>query len=226
MVSILEKQHSYISKYKNRQWHGQDFENRIHIEEHGRCKEEYDKIIPGKTCSDFDLVEGYNSEHNISVKTTKTNSVGFGDIIRAFTNFKRENFKIVIGHYDTINSVNNTLKFHKITIIDYEPLYFNVLWGNIQLSSLQSFDQYVKGIAPGKEAQLENQQLWKEKRECIYNKDGLSKFRINAKIDSKTQRRTQATIRYTDLLESGMHYEVYTSNYKNITLPYVVTKGS
>ena len=68
--------------------------------------------------------------------------------------------------------------------------------------------------------------MWKEKRECIAKECGPSKFRIAAKIDSNTQRRTQTTIRYNDLLESGMSYVVYTSNYKNITLPYVVTKGS
>ncbi len=46
-------------------------------------------------------------------------------------------------------------------------------------------------------------------------------MKIDAKIDSKNQRRVQCSVKIDDLINAGLTVTKYTDNYHTIKLPYV-----
>jgi hypothetical protein len=79
---------------------------------------------------------------------------------------------------------------------------------------------YVKGIESGKSAQMANRAVWKQRRQEIYDTHGQGLCAIDAKIDSKNQRRVQCSIKIDKLIDSGIAYSKYETEYKGIKLPY------
>ena len=209
-------------KYTNRQAHGNDFENRVHLAEHGRTKEEYEKLIPNGYTAELDLVSGVEVDFNGSVKTTCKNSVDCGSIKRMYENTKNKNLKIIIGENREIDT--NTKSFDKIYVFEYNKLHFPLLWSNQKIDTLQDMVEYVVNVPFGRKGQKDNQKLWKQKREEIYKSEGKGLMTINVKIDGKKQRRIQCGFNIKELIKAGIPYKVYTKKYKNIDLPYVYTK--
>tara|TARA_R110000772_G_scaffold99174_3_gene198932 strand:- start:40576 stop:41232 length:657 start_codon:yes stop_codon:yes gene_type:complete len=199
------------------QQHGIDFENLIHHAWHGISKSEYEKKIPGGYTSKWDIMEGIHSDSNVSVKVTKSDGIGFGDILRLYKATKEEPFTLVVGCFF---QKSKTIKsYYEILEIYFEPKYHKLLWGGITLKEIESFVDYVKNISPGKESQSINQKIWKEKREDMYKKRGL--ISIDAKIDSKTQRRVQCGVKLKELMSSSIKFARYDKNYRDkIDLPY------
>jgi hypothetical protein len=119
----------------------------------------------------------------------------------------------VIKRYDTIYEFNIT------------PANYTTLWSGITEEVLKPFVEYVKSIEPGKSAQMANRRLWKERRQSIYDTYGQGLCAIDAKIDSKTQRRVQCSIKIDKLISSGIGYSKYEEEYKGIKLPYEQNSG-
>lgn len=85
---------------------------------------------------------------------------------------------------------------------------------------IKEFDSYVKSIPAGKAAQLKNQSVWKEKRNILLeNNPQINK--INAKIDSKDQRRVQTSIGSKDANEM-FEYQTFKKDWKGLTLPITI----
>jgi hypothetical protein len=202
------------------QQHGIDFENEIHLALHGTSKKEYEKLIPGGYTARFDIVKGIlDIDFNGSVKVSKTTGIGGSDILRMYEEIKEEPFTMIIGLYNQITKTKKA--YHTIYEIYIKPEHHSLFWGGIKFDTLVNFVDYIKSIPHGKEAQLDNQKLWKEKRKYIYENENKGLMSINAKVDSGSQRRTQCGFDLKQLLETDIPFVEYTKNYKSIKLPYI-----
>ena len=212
---------------KASQQHGIDFENTIHLALHGTPKKEYEKLIEGGYTAEFDIVKGIkNINFNGSVKVTSSNNVECGSIERMYKHTNGDgavSFTMIIGCH---NQVGNDKVYNTIYEVDIKPEHHSLLWSDMQLNTLTEYVNYVKSIPKGKEAQLQNQKLWKEKRQTIYENEGQGIMKIDTKIDGKTQRRTQASFNIKTLEESGIPFRKYTQEYRGIDLPHIQKNSS
>lgn len=207
------------------------------VQEHGFAHE--DRIIRAKTgLSKKELGTSYTGIHDIpagiyesqdgsikevkyntSIKTAKGNIVSCSDIKRFFRETsKDEELELHIALYT--QSSPKTKSFHTIYVFKLSKEHKKKLWGDISEEILLNFCKYVKNIAPGKEAQIANQELWKEKRKAIVDEYGQGIVQIAAKIGKTNQRRTQCTFNINQMIEEGIPYEVYTEEYEGIPVKY------
>lgn len=164
-----------------------------------------------------DIPKGYYNtryvENNISCKTTKNNAVGCGDICRFFETSMEDTLEIVVGVY---RQSKTTKSFHTTYVFKISRDNSDVLWGGIPQSVIKNFSTYVKSIPHGEEGQQANKKEWKDRRKAIYIDHGRGLISIDAKIDSKSQRRVQCSFKIKDLISSGIPYETYTDVYEGM----------
>jgi len=205
------------------QQHGIDFENQIHLALHGTPKEKYERLIEGGYTAVFDIVKGIKDiDFNGSIKVTGGNGVGCGDIVRMYNHTSGADatpFTMIVGLYT--QSTKTIKEYHTIYEFYIKPEHHSILWGGMQLNTIEEFVNYVKNIPHGKEAQLENKKLWKDKRQHIYENEGSGLMTINAKIDSRSQRRTQSGFNINLLEASAIPSKKYTQEYRGLVLPYI-----
>ena len=201
------------------QHHGILFEDGIIFEITGLSKEQSQSELDEKYTSIMDIVKDVHSEKDYSIKVSKDGKgVGCADIIRFISNFK-EGFTMIVGCWKQVNST--TKKFYKIYEFDITPEDTKAFWGGLNADNLTPFVEYVKSIDPGRTAQLANRKIWKQKRAKLYEDYGRGIVSIDAKIDSKTQRRVQCSIKLEDLIQvCNGSYNEYTDNFGKIELPY------
>jgi hypothetical protein len=201
------------------QHHGILFEDGIIFEITGLNKAQYQSELDEKYTSIMDIVKDVHSEKDYSIKVSKDGKgVGCADIIRFISNFK-EGFTMIVGCWKQVNST--TKKFYKIYEFDITKDHYDAFWGGLTSENLTPFVNYVKSIEHGKAAQKDNQKRWKEKRAELYETHGRGIVSIDAKIDSKTQRRVQCSIKLEDLIQvCNGNYNEYTDNFGKIQLPY------
>jgi hypothetical protein len=200
--------------------HGNLFEAEIIKTRTGYTKEDYQNLMEGGYTSSFDMAEGVgNSEGNYSIKVTGSRSIGCGDILRFFKHCRDSEFTMVLGVWKQISKTQK--KYSEIYEIKFDPKTCKNVWGNMTADMLEPFVEYVKSIESGKEAQIANRKLWKEKRKAIYDKVEGCVMKIDAKINSKNQRRVQCSVTIDALVNAGLTVNKYTNNYYTITLPYV-----
>lgn len=201
------------------QYHGILFEDNIIFEITGFTKEEYQQKLTEKYISVMDIVKDVYSEKHYSIKVSKeAKGVGCADILRFLSNFK-EGFTMLVGCWKQVNLT--TKQFYKIYEFDITPNHYTDFWGGLTIENLTPYVSYVKSIEHGKKAQLDNQKLWKQKRAELYETYGRGIVSIDTKIDSKTQRRVQCSIKLEDMIRvCEGNYKVYTDNFGKIELPY------
>jgi hypothetical protein len=202
------------------QAHGNIFEDQVIRQVTGISKNDYQKLLSGGYTHPMDIVQGVLSDFNASVKTTENNSVDCADFMTFMKACKNNSFKLIIGQWRQENDCNK--KFHSVYEFDWTPEFYSKLFGNLNEEIMNPFIDYVKSIPSGKHAQQENKTLWKEKRDKIYESVNSRLVTINAKIDSRTQRRTQAGIKIDSLINIGVPHTVYQTNYREIELPYEI----
>lgn len=202
------------------QSHGNLFEADVIKTHTGYSKDEYQSLMKGGYTSAFDMAKDVgNSKRNYSVKVTGNNSIGCGDILRFFTHCRDSEFTMVLGVWKQISKTQK--KYSEIYEIEFNPKTFKEVWGNMTADDLEPFVEYVKSIEPGKEAQMANRKIWKEKRKAIYDKVEGCVMKIDAKINSEKQRRVQCSVKIDALIKAGLTVTKYTDNYHTIQLPYV-----
>jgi hypothetical protein len=199
--------------------HGVLFEDTIIQAITGLSKDEYQSKLPNAYTSSMDVIKDIKSEANYSIKVSKDGkSIGCGDLLRFIRHCRDDEFIMVIGAWRQISPTvkrYNTIYEFKIT-----PTNYTKLWDRITEEAVKPFIDYVKSIESGKSAQMANRKLWKERRQEIYNTYGQGLCTIDAKIDSKNQRRVQCSIKIDKLVNSGIDYIKYETDYKGIKLPY------
>ena len=204
------------------QSHGFVFEERICGAKTGLLKKDI-----GKYTDTHDIPKGQYGSNivttNVSCKTTKSNSVGCGDISRFFDSSNEDDLEMVIGVYRQTKAMKT---FHTTYVFKIGRNDREKLWGGISRDIIKSFDTYVKSIPPGKEGQQSNKKEWKARRKTIYDQHGKGLVSIDAKIDSKTQRRVQCSVKIKDLISSGIEYEKYTDVYEGIPVPFDIESST
>ncbi len=126
-------------------------------------------------------------------KATKYRApVGLGDALRQYD--IAEPFLLILGYWEQPSPDEKV--FVKILAPKVDPEIWRKLWGPVTRADLEKLDAVIKdrSLAPA-EARRRAQQMKAKPpfSECI--------FVLNPKIDSKTQRRLQCSLRYEDVLK-------------------------
>jgi len=206
------------------QAHGNTIEDIVIQAKFSITKAEYDSRKPGGYTNSFDIVSGIpeSSEHNESIKSTKSSTVYLADILRFYNSVTNHSFKLVVARYRQEGDTKIIHAFHEF-VIDHEfsDRSLEIFYGNMPLFELEKFVTYVKNIPHGKNGQRDNATLWKLRRDDLYTL-GRGIVNIDAKIDSNSQRRVQCSVELLDLIENFPH-TTYRENYHSIKLPYTIS---
>jgi hypothetical protein len=130
----------------------------------------------------------YDSNENISIKTTSSNSIDCGDIMRFFSRSK-ENITIIVIVY---KQVGDYKKIVEILEINYTEELRNILFGTITIEVLNEYITFIKSIPNGK-VSADTKRLYKKMKKDLQMNYGM-KINISPKVDSKNQRRVQCSI--------------------------------
>ena len=171
------------------QAHGNYFEDIKTREITGMSKDEYDNLKDNGYTSSMDIVKGLYSDRDISIKTAKSKKVDCGDILRRRAETE---YDIIIGLW---NQVGDTKVFHTEYTFHIKPEHESLLWGKMTYEKLREFDNYIKSIPEGRNAQQET----KVERQVLktITEDADAQMKIHPKVDSKKQRRVPVS--YTHL---------------------------
>jgi hypothetical protein len=206
------------------QGHGNIFEDVIIMDKTGYTKKQYEVDLPGGSGSKFDMVKGHKgAESNVSVKTTKDNTVYCGDVRRIYKaslGGTETPYTIIIGKWKQDGKdkvVNEIIEFQMI------PKYHTLLWGDITFEMVDKYIDMVKGIPHGPKAQEENKPIWEKRVKEIRKSRGW--IQINTKVDSDSQRRVQCSFRITDFIKNGIPCERFTEQYNSLKLPYLIVNS-
>ena len=186
-------------------------------------KKEYEKLIPNAYTSPMDIHEGVRSKFNASVKVTGGDSIGLGDIVSFYDHATTTPFKMIVGQWEQSSKTKKV--FHTVYEFEITPEVGEMLFGDMSRRQLVTFRNYVKSIPAGKKGQEDNKKLWKEKRSRLVEKTNPV-VRIDAKIDSKTQRRVQSSVGISDLVEMGVPHKTFRKKYRGIDLPIEMKSGA
>lgn len=198
--------------------HGVLFEDTVIRSITGMSKEEYQSTLEGAYIASMDILKGHHSDVNYSVKVSGGKSLGCGDILRFLRHCRDDSFTIIAGRWKQVTKEKKV--YQEIYEFDISPEHYKKLFENMSEEVVKEFVDYVKAIPPGREAQLANRKLWKEKRKVIYETCGRGLMAIDAKIDSKNQRRVQCSAKIQGLIDAEIPYRKYTEEYRGIQLPY------
>ena len=188
------------------QAHGNSYENDVIMSRTGYTKDEYDALKGGGYTDEFDLVSGLIVDYNGSVKSTGNNTIDCADIQKKMDHTE---YNLIVGQYD---QVGDSKVFHTEYEFYITPADYGVLWGKMKKEHIDAFVGYVKSIPKGKEAQQETKVARKVFKEEIEDKQAL--YTINAKVDSKSQRRVQCSLKISELIAAGIKYEQRSIDYQ------------
>ena len=188
------------------QAHGNSYENDVIMSRTGYTKDEYDALKGGGYTDEFDLVSGLIVDYNGSVKSTGNNTIDCADIQKKM---EHTEYNLIVGQYD---QVGDSKVFHTEYEFYITPADYGVLWGKMKKEHIDAFVGYVKSIPKGKEAQQETKVARKVFKEEIEDKQAL--YTINAKVDSKSQRRVQCSLKISELIAAGIKYNQRSIDYQ------------
>ena len=188
------------------QAHGNSYENDVIMSRTGYTKDEYDALKGGGYTDEFDLVSGLIVDYNGSVKSTGNNTIDCADIQKKM---EHTEYNLIVGQYD---QVGDSKVFHTEYEFYITPADYGMLWGKMKKEHIDAFVGYVKSIPKGKEAQQETKLARKVFKEEIEDKQAL--YTINAKVDSKSQRRVQCSLKISELIAAGIKYEQRSIEYQ------------
>ena len=184
------------------QAHGNYYEDLKTRQITGLSKAEYDALKDNGYTSGMDIMKGLLSVNDYSIKTTNGNRIDCGDILRRR---QEEKYNLVVAVWE---QVGMTKIFHTEYTFYISPSDTQKLWGNMTYERLKEYDDYIKSIPAGKQAQQET----KIRREALktYTEDKNALFTINPKVDSKKQRRVQCSLKIKQLIKAGIEYKATT----------------
>jgi hypothetical protein len=140
--------------------------------------------------NDIDYFQNrFNSNENVSIKTSKTDGFGAGDILRFYdADFSKKNTIILIKY----NQVGVYKKIKEILEIDYTKELRDYIFGTITKNELENYVNLIKSIPPGR-CDSEIKKNYKSEKIRL-QKDHNMIISINPKVDSKNQRRVQCSL--------------------------------
>lgn len=128
-----------------------------------------------------------------SIKTTGGNAIDCGDVLRVFDYDRTEKHTMIVFRYSqepAARKVKETLE------ISLTSELMDILFGKATREQIQALDTYVKSI-PKNGRTAEHQATYKKMAKEIHESSG-GWISYAPKVDSKTQRRLQCSIRKLD----------------------------
>ena len=182
------------------QQHGNYYEDLKTRQITGLDKKTYDSLKSNGYTSGMDIMQGLLSLCDWSIKTTGGNVVDCGDILRRR---QEEKYNLVVAVWE---QVGMTKVFHTEYTFYISPSDSDKLWGKMSYMKLKEYDDYIKSIPAGKEAQQETKTTRTILKTVTEDKNAL--FTINPKVDSKKQRRVQCSLKIKQLIKAGIPHKV------------------
>ena len=182
------------------QQHGNYYEDLKTRQITGLDKKTYDSLKSNGYTSGMDIMQGLLSLCDWSIKTTGCNVVDCGDILRRR---QEEKYNLVVAVWE---QVGMTKVFHTEYTFYISPSDSDKLWGKMSYMKLKEYDDYIKSIPAGKEAQQETKTTRTILKTVTEDKKAL--FTINPKVDSKKQRRVQCSLKIKQLIKAGIPHKV------------------
>lgn len=197
------------------QSHGFIFENIIKTEVFNLPDEKNNIEIHDIPC----CKNKFNNNENISIKTTKSNTVYCGDILRFFNyDFSNINTIIIIKYKQD----ENTKEIENIYEINYNKECHKLLFGNLTLDIIKNYNNYIKSIPNGNVSKEIKKKYIQDKK--LIQQEFETKIIIHPKVDSKKQRRVQCSIpNFLETLKKFIIYKTDCLN-KNIIRNVSITK--
>ena len=179
------------------QAHGNYYEDLKTRQITGLSKADYDALKENGYTSGMDIMKGLLSDNDYSIKTTGSNSINCGDILRRR---QETDYNLVVGCY---SQVGDNKVFHTEYTFYIKPEHERKLWGKMNYNQLVEYVEYIKSIPYGQEAETKTERT--VLKNCISDKNAL--FTINPKANSQ-QRRVQCTLKIKQLIQAGIPHKV------------------
>lgn len=128
----------------------------------------------------------FNSEENISIKTTGSSTICMGDPLRIWDYSDAEVNTGIVLRYCQEGGVKRLERTHEITLNNRA-----LLWGSLTREDIAELDALVRSMPRGSRDAAIDAAISEKKKE-LNAKSGVVRF--NPKIDSKVQRRLQCSI--------------------------------
>ena len=175
------------------QQHGNYYEDLKTRQITGLSKDDYDALKENGYTSGMDIMKGLLSAYDYSIKTTGSNSINCGDILRRR---QETDYNLVVGVYE---QCGDNKVFHTEYTFYIKPEHERKLWGKMNYNQLVEYVDYIKSIPYGQEAETKTKRT--VLKNCISDKDAL--FTINPKANSQ-QRRVQCSLKIKQLIKAGI----------------------
>ena len=181
------------------QAHGNYYEDLKTRQITGLDKKSYDALKENGYTSGMDIMKGLLSVSDYSIKTTGSNSVNCGDLLRRRL---ETDYNLVVGVYE---QCGENKVFHTEYTFYIRPEHEQKLWGSMSYDQLKEYDDFIKSIPYG--AELATKAERASRKKSISDKDAL--FTINPKAYS-LQRRVQCTLKIMQMIKAGIPHTART----------------
>jgi hypothetical protein len=152
------------------------------------------KIEPKKNdTSIHDISKEENTLDNtetISVKTTKGNNIDCGDVLRLFNYNYKEKHTMIVFCYKQESSKR---VISRILELNMNEEFKKVLFGSVTREQIEELDKYIKGIPKNGRTKEHSDTYKKMAKQLKEKSNGWISYA--PKVDSKSQRRLQGSIR-------------------------------
>lgn len=147
------------------------------------------------------ILNPFNTNENINIKTTGSKTICLSDILR-FKNYDfTEEHTIIVISYKQKGDYKHITAIYEIT---YNQALHSLLFDSVTHDEITSFNTYVKEIPHG-EVSNEIKHIYKSQSKNL-SKRGILTY--HAKVDSKKQRRTQCSIpKFANNLQPFIKYQ-------------------
>ena len=181
------------------QAHGNYYEDLKTKQITGLDKKSYDALKENGYTSGMDIMKGLLSVSDYSIKTTGSNSVNCGDLLRRRL---ETDYNLVVGVYE---QCGENKVFHTEYTFYIRPEHEQKLWGSMSYDQLKEYDDFIKSIPYG--AELATKAERASRKKSISDKDAF--FTINPKENSQ-QRRVQCTLKIKQMIKAGIPHTART----------------
>ena len=181
------------------QAHGNYYEDLKTRQITGLDKKSYDALKENGYTSGMDIMKGLLSVSDYSIKTTGSNSVNCGDLLRRRL---ETDYNLVVGVYE---QCGENKVFHTEYTFYIRPEHEQKLWVSMSYYQLKEYDDFIKSIPYG--AELATKAERASRKKSISDKDAL--FTINPKANTQ-QRRVQCTLKIKQMIKAGIPHTART----------------
>ena len=142
---------------------------------------------------DIPKEENHFEKETESIKTTGSNSIDCGDVLRFYGYDMNDQHVMVVFRYKQIGPKR---KIQETLVLRYNSEFKSALFGTVAEDTIRALDSYIKSI-PANGRTPEHQKTYKKMAKDLKEKSG-GWISYAPKVDSKKQRRVQCSIRGLD----------------------------